>query len=71
MFEKDASMHVFVTGASGFVGSAVVGDLIAAGHRVSGLVRSEESARALKVASATAVTGDLHASGDRAEHPGL
>jgi nucleoside-diphosphate-sugar epimerase len=56
-------MRVFVTGASGHIGSAVVPELIKAGHEVTGLVRSAASAAAVRAMGAEVRRGDLSDTG--------
>lgn len=52
-------MRVFLTGASGFIGSRILTELLAAGHQVTGLARSESSAQALIAAGANVHRGTL------------
>ncbi|RYE82130.1 MAG: NAD-dependent epimerase/dehydratase family protein, partial [Myxococcales bacterium] len=52
-------MHVFITGGTGFIGSAIIGELLAAGHTVTGLARTPEAAAKLGQAGVTPRPGEL------------
>jgi nucleoside-diphosphate-sugar epimerase len=57
--EELVTMNVFLTGATGHIGSAVLPAVITAGHAVTALVRSPEKAAAVRAAGAEVVTGDI------------
>jgi nucleoside-diphosphate-sugar epimerase len=52
-------MRVLITGASGWIGTALTSELVGAGHEVVGLARSDASAAKIRAAGATAVRGDM------------
>src|SRR4051812_25787784 len=57
--QQEHPMHVFITGGTGTIGAPVVAELVAGGHTVLALARSEASARAVEASGATALRGEL------------
>lgn len=53
-------MRIFVTGGTGYVGSAITSALVGAGHQVTGLVRSQASAKRLQALGGRPLLGDIH-----------
>ena len=68
-------MQVFITGGTGYIGEAVIRELLAAGHEVTGLCRSDAAMQRLAAMGARAVRGELHDpssfTGIAAEHDGI
>ncbi|MGP3785184.1 NAD-dependent epimerase/dehydratase family protein [Paenibacillus sp. 1A_MP2] len=58
-YKEVTQMNVFITGATGWIGSATVDELLRAGYKVVGLARSDVSAASLEEKGATALRGDL------------
>src|ERR1700756_2788832 len=58
-YQKGSHMRVFVTGGTGHAGSHIISDLVAAGHEVTGLARSDDAASAVSALGATVRRGDI------------